>query len=292
MKKKIVILGSGGMLGHVLSIYLKEKNEFEIITFSKKDFDFSKNFEIENLCYFLEHKDINFIINCAGILIKDANDNLELARKVNTELPKKLEKYFENSFTKIIHVSTDCVYTGKNKKDSYTEKDIPNETTNYGVTKYLGEILNKKDLTIRTSIIGQEISDHNTGLFHWFMNQKDSCSGYCNYYWNGLSTFQLSKLIYLIITEKYKLTGLKHFYTPEKIISKYDLLFLINKVFDRNIKIQPIIQKEEINKSLRNEFIQLGILNNVPYYERQLNEVKDFMLNHKELYEKNYKDLF
>jgi len=113
---------------------------------------------------------------------------------------------------KIIQISTDCVFSGKDggyKEDSFRDGD-----TIYARTKALGEINNNKDLTIRTSIIGPDINEDGIGLFHWFMKQSGTIYGFRNAYWTGVTTIELAKGIEKFI--EYNVTGIYHFVPTEK----------------------------------------------------------------------------
>jgi dTDP-4-dehydrorhamnose reductase len=287
MKIKVTILGSQGMLGHMLFHYLKEQDKYELIPLSRKDIDLKNKFDCINLCEFLQDKNIDYIINCMGVLVKQSDFDYDMAQLINTELPHLLESSFKDTYTQIIHISTDCVFNGnKPYPQTYNEFDVPDETNNYGLSKSLGEIENKKDLTIRTSIISIELKNNGTGLFEWFMKQKDECFGYINHYWNGLTCLELSKIIEKIIKiDNSKIYGIKHIYTLEKVISKYELLCLIDEVFNKKIKIIPLKNEKTINKSLCSNKIQnIEIFREILSYRDQLKELKKWIINHPNLY--------
>jgi dTDP-4-dehydrorhamnose reductase len=137
---------------------------------------------------------------------------------------------------KIIHLSTDCVFDGKD--GGYTEKSFKNENGIYGLSKNLGEIYGKNSLTIRTSIIGPELKN-GSGLFNWFMNQKGNISGFTKAYWTGVTTLELSKAIDKAIDEN--IEGLYHI-VPNKKISKYDLLNIFKNEFS---EVKVTIEKND-----------------------------------------------
>lgn len=215
---KIAILGSSGMLGHTMAKYYAEK--YEITTFGRENADIYLDAEnllsVKNL---LTKKHFDYIINCIGILVKESGEDPIKALKVNSVFPKFLETIFKDTKTKIIQISTDCVFNGE--AGGYTENSFPNAKDVYGISKSLGEIDNNKDITIRTSIIGFEIRKQKTGLLEWYASNTEPVVGYTNAIWNGVTTLQLSKSI-----EEYlynpSIFGIYHL--PGEPLSKYELL--------------------------------------------------------------------
>ena len=174
MKKKILVLGSAGMAGHVLTKYLKyiDKN-LEIIDLARSNKFVNPIIQMDITDFHLLEEIIqissfDFIINCIGVLAEKSNNSPDKAILVNSYLPKFLESHTEKTKTKIIHISTDCVFSGK--KGKYLENDFKDGMDFYAKSKGLGEIINKKDTTIRTSIIGPELNPNGVGLFNWFIN--------------------------------------------------------------------------------------------------------------------------
>ncbi len=278
--KKILVLGSSGMLGHVVTKYFEEKG-YEVYNLSHrvrlnertKVMDVTKFREFDQ---YLDSLSVDAVINCIGILNEDAERHPDKAILLNSYLPRFLEKKYLDTAVKIIQISTDCVFSGKGggyKEDSFRDGD-----TIYARTKALGEINNKKDLTIRTSIIGPDINEDGIGLFHWFMKQSGTIYGFRNAYWTGVTTIELAKGIEKFI--EYNVTGIYHFVPTEKI-SKFDLLSTINNVFARNVTILP---KEDykVDKSLvstRSDFDY-----KVPTYKEMIEEMKEWIDCHSELY--------
>lgn len=233
MKKRVLILGAAGMAGHMIVSYLKTKqaaynlfavarNNKEITPDAQLDVtDFSK---LENvICQFQP----DFIINCIGILNHDAEENMDKAILLNAYLPHFLERQTRNTHTKLIHISTDCVFSGK--KGGYHEDDFTDGKGFYAQSKALGEVKNNKDITIRTSIIGPELKQNGIGLFDWFLKQSGEVKGYIHAMWSGVTTLELAKFIDSYLQEPV-LTGVIHL-TNNQPISKYDLLLQIKKVY-------------------------------------------------------------
>jgi dTDP-4-dehydrorhamnose reductase len=180
--------------------------------------------------------------------------------------------------TKIIHMSTDCVFSGKT--GYYSETSFRDGETFYDRSKALGELENNKDLTFRNSIIGPDISESGIGLFNWFMKQDDQISGFTKVIWTGVTTLTLAKAMEQALKEN--LTGIYNLVNNERI-SKYDLLKLFNKYMkDDQIKILPS-DKLSLDKSLINN--RTDFLFEVPSYEAMVAEMKVWIDNHKKLYQ-------
>lgn len=281
--KKIIVLGASGMAGHLIQTYLSTKTDkYNVIGMVN-----STELNLKNIkCDVIDLKDFitkiemfnpDIIINCIGILNTSSMIDVAKTTYINTFFPKYLENKYKNSNTKIIHLSTDCVFDGK--YGGYKENSFKNDQTIYGMSKNFGEIINDKDLTIRTSIIGPEIKD-GTGLFNWFMKQEGVVSGYSNVFWTGVTTLELAKAINEFIEQD--VTGLYQL-VPENKISKYDLLKLVKDIFNKN-KITLIENREYFSdKSLidtRKDFKY-----NVKSYEDMIIEMRDWLRENKMLYE-------
>lgn len=282
--KKIFILGSRGMLGHMVSNYLNTIPDNYIIYNLARNIDRSeRDISID----FLDFKTLketilslrpDVIINCVGLLVKDSIDKPSLAILTNAYLPHFLNEISYECECKIIHISTDCVFSGK--KGNYLENDFKDETNYYGLSKNLGEIINNKNLTIRTSIIGPELKPEGSGLFNWFLNQRncESVKGYTKAIWSGLTTLELSKFINHCIINDH--SGLLHA-TNNDAISKYDLLTLIKDIFTLSVKVEPSCQYV-IDKSIK----MIEEINyQFPNYEVMIREMADWINMKPELYD-------
>ena len=174
---RILVLGRNGMLGHVVYEYFKSIGEDVFGTDIRGNgivYDAYKNQdEFENIVK--EYKP-EVVINCIGILNQVAEDNKVLAVKLNSLLPHYVDSLSEKYNFKFIHVSTDCVFDGK--KGKYDEDALPDATSFYGRSKALGEVVNNRSITLRTSIVGPDTNPNGIGLFQWFMNQKGEVGGY------------------------------------------------------------------------------------------------------------------
>jgi dTDP-4-dehydrorhamnose reductase len=195
-----------------------------------------------------------------------------LAFQVNSLLPHQLAKLIERQKGKLIHISTDCVFSGK--KGDYTENDIPDGTSVYAQSKRLGEIISDNHLTIRTSIIGPELKEDGIGLFLWFMKQVGEIKGYKKVLWNGVTTLELAKATEAMIMSN--VTGLYHLGSEEKI-SKYSLLKLIQQTFEKtDVEIIPddAFRLDRTIKNTRTDFLYP-----IPSYEQMLVDLRDWMRN-------------
>jgi dTDP-4-dehydrorhamnose reductase len=203
--------------------------------------------------------------------VQDSNTNPDKAILINSWFPHYLESILKNTKTKLIHLSTDCVFDGK--RGNYFESDTHTETNYYGRSKSLGEVDNDKDITFRMSIIGPELKN-GTGLLNWILTNKDTVlPGWDNAWWNGITTLELAKCI-----EKYmnapSITGVYHVVNNGNKISKYDLLSKINDIYQLGKTILRTQGPKPVNKILvdtRKEF-DFGILD----YDSMIGEMKNF----------------
>ena len=217
----------------------------------------------------------DFIVNCIGVLIHGSN-NVENAIYLNAYLPHQLKKISKNIDAKLIHISTDCVFSGD--KGGYIESDVKDGKGIYSQTKILGEIEDDSNITLRTSIIGPELKDNGEGLFHWFMNQQGDISGFTKAIWSGVTTIELAKFVKWAIDNR--ITGLYHV-TNNSSISKYELLKLFQKYVKKDIDIKSVN-----GKSVDKSFIDTRLLMNykIPSYDEMISDMVKFMIKNKKLY--------
>lgn len=275
---KILVLGSNGMLGHVVYTYFKKQgyDVYGTTRNAKNKYYFDANKNIIGINNIIIELNPDVIINCIGILNRDAEDNKKLAVILNSYLPHYLDELSKEYNFKFIHVSTDCVFDGK--KGLYSEDAKKDATSFYGQSKALGEINNNHNLTLRTSIVGPDINPNGIGLFQWFMNQTDSVGGYTKVMWTGVTTIQLAKAMEEAINNN--IAGLYHVVNDEKI-NKYNLLKLFKKYFAKDI----IIYKNDRLKSNKTLIrTRENYQFNVPSYEQMIQEMRDWVLENKDLY--------
>lgn len=286
--KRITIIGGNGMVGHMLVMYLS-KLGFKITTISRSSFALPVEFH-SIVCNLLDFNELielivkskpNYIINTLGVLNSSAEKLPSQAIRINSQLPKIIEAYFLQSDIKFIQISTDCVFTGSN--GPYNELDKSDAISLYGITKSCGEVINKKDLTIRTSIIGPDIHNCGVGLLSWLLNSTSEIFGYKEAVWSGVTSLELAKFINASII--YDICGLVHLSNNDEI-SKYELILLINDTFKLN---KSIIAQygNRTNKVLINNRIKTELYK-APSYLKMISELNEWMINFDEIYNKVY----
>lgn len=271
---KVLVVGSKGMAGHIITKWLKQQG-FRVDTVARSEADYTVNVEdtvAATKLFETVATQYDFVVNCIGLLIKEANENADRAILVNSWFPHLLEKVTAGSNTRVVHLSTDCVFDGK--KGEYVESDVHTETNPYGRSKSLGELHNSKDITFRMSIIGPELKTNGTGLLHWVItNPNQELPGWDNAWWNGITTLQLAKCI-----EKYlnstPITGVVQLVNNDVKINKYDLLCKIDSVYGLNKTILRTQGPKPVNKILVNTRNEIDW--QIPNYDVQLQELHDY----------------
>ncbi|WP_303189567.1 dTDP-4-dehydrorhamnose reductase family protein [Fusobacterium ulcerans] len=274
--EKILIIGSKGMAGHMIKEYLYQKKYDVYGTLREKE---EKNlgvnefyldaFDKEKLEEILKKVKPDFVINCIGILNQFAENNPDIAIYVNGYFPHYLDRLSEKYGYKLIHITTDCVFSGK--KGNYIEDDFRDADNYYGRSKAIGEVNNNRTLTFRTSIIGPDINKDGIGLFNWFMKQEGKIMGYSNVFWSGVTTLELAKAIEASFSQN--LSGLIHLVNNEKI-SKYDLLKLFSKYMNKDIEIEKY-EDYFSDKSLIRTKEDFSY--KVPKYEKMIEELSEWI---------------
>lgn len=246
---KILILGAYGMLGHKLFQSLGK--EYEIYATCRNirfDLNEVRNFDstrlIPNVTAENFHNVVStvamisptVVINCIGITKQKVQAEEAIPSiQINALFPHRLASLCKAANAHLFHFSTDCVFSGK--KGMYIEADVSDAEDLYGRTKYLGEVSEKGCITIRSSIIGREITGRN-GLLEWFLSNKGgSVRGFTNAIYSGFTTIAMSRIVDFIIKNHPYLSGLWH--VASKPISKFDLLDLINSKLKLGITIHP-----------------------------------------------------
>jgi dTDP-4-dehydrorhamnose reductase len=256
---RILILGASGLIGRtVLRVLSKDPSLDVFATFRLESSDkFLKDFPLNKIFTGIDiENDFNVIdifsainpevvINCIGVTKhkNEGNDPIE-AIKINALFPHRLAKIAAFHGSRLIHLSTDCVFSGK--KGFYTEDDQPDADDIYGKSKALGEVLYGNTVIIRTSTIGYELNT-NYGLLNWFLSQENKCKGFKNAIFSGLPTVVLGQIIRDFILNNNDLRGLYHIGSDP--INKYDLLKLIANIYKKEINIE-IDEEFVINRSL------------------------------------------
>ena len=251
MRKRILILGGTGMLGHVLLRHLSKNPEYEVLATSRSPQSLSKSFPLELITRFrqdtvdadnfdtviraLASIQPHIVINCIGLIkqLPIASDPLS-AITVNAQLPHRISLISRAANARLIHISTDCVFNGV--KGTYTEDDPSDAEDLYGRTKYLGEVSYPHCITLRTSIIGHELKSAYS-LIDWFLAQQGSTRGFTKALYSGVPTVELARIISDYILPNEEMSGL--YQISADTISKYDLLKIVAERYGKQIAIEP-----------------------------------------------------
>lgn len=221
----VLVLGANGLLGSHLCAFNPE-----FIPICRDECDITNE---EDTTRLFKKYNPEWIINCAGVVPKAQVDTSSFCL-TNALAPRILSAKCENENTHLIHISTNCVFSGRTSVKN--EFSIPDPKDIYGISKYLGEsVCQKSTITIRTSFVGfPDPKGHS--LLGWFSRQTEPVFGYEKVMWNGVTTLELSHKINTILQEGLA-SGLYHLVSTP--ISKYDLLVITNVVFGWNKEIFP-----------------------------------------------------
>ncbi len=269
------------MAGHMISLYLKEQGH-DVLGFALQKSKYVDSIVGDATDSMLVKEIIGVnkfdsIINCIGVLNQSAEENKPRAVYLNSYFPHYLAQLTEGTNTQIIHMSTDCVFSGK--RGQYTEDDLRDGTTFYDRSKALGELDDDKNVTLRNSIVGPDIKTNGIGLLNWFMQQYGEVYGYTAAMWTGQTTLQLAKTMEVAATERTH--GLYNM-VPNTSISKCELLGLFNRYLRKDrITILPV-DKMAADKSLKRTRWDFDY--EIPDYETMIVELGTWMRNHRELY--------
>lgn len=278
--KKILILGATGLIGHQVYMRLNANKNFEVFSFAHQRRVVDDTVLLDARDEHLLEQTIkgiapDVIINCMGVLISEANRDPENAIFLNAYIPQRLKRIANEIDAKLVHISTDCVFSGK--KGSYTEDDIKDADDIYGRAKALGEVTGSPHVTLRTSVVGPEIKDGEE-LFHWFMSQEGKVKGFSKSFWSGVTTLELAKAVEWAIIKNIK--GLYHI-TNGIPINKYELLVLFKKHTNKKIEIENV-DGRVTNKSFIDTRKEIDYV--VPSYEQMISEMVAGIENNSAMY--------
>lgn len=256
---RILVLGASGMLGNAMVQVLAQDPHHQVFgsarsAWVKKHFtpeladNIITGIDVENadaLARLFAQVRPEAVINCIGLVkqLAEANDPL-YALPINALLPHRLARLCELIEARLVHISTDCVFSGR--KGGYVETDEADAQDLYGRSKLFGEVDYPHAVTLRTSIIGHELNSSH-GLIGWFLAQQGSVKGYTRAIFSGLPTCELARVIRDLVLPRPELHGLLH--VAAEPISKYDLLQLVNKEYGKDLRIEPDDQLK-IDRSL------------------------------------------
>lgn len=278
---KILILGGDGMIGHKMAqilsdfnheiiVSIREQRELTKQCFSPPVKVFFNDFLKDNIFTFLDRVKPDVIINAIGITIRrGVNDNISSTIYINSYFPHQLANWVDIHNKRLIHFSTDCVFSGS--EGSYSEEATPNALDYYGKTKGLGEVFSKNVLTLRSSMIGPELYNKSE-LFEWIINNNErEINGFSKVMYSGVTTVYMARFIGDLIENHRDLNGIYN--VASNPISKFELLHLINDNFGLGLKInkdQSVISNKTLDASkIENE---LGI--NPPSWDELIIELK------------------
>lgn len=245
---KIIVFGSNGMLGRYLSKYLSSKYEVVALTRAAIDIARSDESKLLQFLHTIVAKD-DVIVNAAGIIPQRGVQNLADMHTVNAVFPHILAKFKNEVGCNVIHITTDCVFSGA--KGGYVETDTHDYVDEYGKSKSLGE--DQSITNIRTSIIGEEKANKKS-LLEWVISNRGKViDGYENHFWNGVTCLELAKLIDSIIANNSYWSGVRHVFSPE-IVSKYELVNMINDIYDLHITVHKKTTDTDVRRDLRTVF--------------------------------------
>lgn len=278
---RFLIIGCNGMAGHMVSLYLKEQGH-DVTGLARSVSKFIHTIlcdaaNLEQVRKIIADARYDSVVNCTGLLNQYAEHHHSAAIFINSYFPHFLAEITSGTSTQIIHMSTDCVFSGKT--GPYTEDSFRDGTTFYDRSKALGELEDEKNITLRNSIVGPDIKQEGIGLLNWFMQQHREVKGYTKAIWTGQTTLQLAKTVEA--AAKKRAHGLYNM-VPSYGISKYELLKLFNCYFRNNSLIIHPIEGMAADKTLIRTRFDFDYM--VPDYEKMMKELSEWMQAHKNLY--------
>jgi len=245
--KKIIILGSTGMLGNMLLNYLSSTNKYEV-SGSVRDTDFETDSDFLFDPLFNHMSDLpkaDFFINAIGIIKPHFANNISDSIYLNALFPRDLADECSKKNSKLIHITTDCVFSGKD--GNYDEESDYDALDDYGKSKSLGEPENC--MVLRTSIIGPEVHK-NASLIAWVQAQSGkNINGFTNHLWNGITTLQYAKICDQIISNNWYDEDLYHIYSPS-IVDKFELVSMINDKYEVGANITPVEAPVAVDRTM------------------------------------------
>lgn len=254
---KILVLGSTGMLGRMVSEYFSQFPEFELFqTFrSIQNNKLVNNHKFDamtdSLELLIEKIKPDYLINCIGIIKPEINErnqsSINRAININTYFPIKLSKSAKKHNFKYVQIGTDCVFSGL--VGNYQETSFQDAADVYGKTKIVGEIFDSSKYLLRSSIVGPE-PGQGKSLLNWFLSQnQQTVNGFIDHKWNGITTLNFAKIVHGMIKSSKFINNLQHI-TPQDEVSKYDLLLYFNKYFQANVTIESVDSNNPVNRTL------------------------------------------
>lgn len=278
---KVLVIGSGGMLGHMVVHYFLECG-YEVSDISKsrkcrQKTELMDVLKLEAFDGYVERNHFDAIINCAAVLPKGCASDREAAILLNSYFPQHLKTFAEKTDTYFVQISTGGVYKGD--KAPYHEECEQDAVSFYGKTKSLGEPDGNNILTIRSDVVGPDMTRWAGGIFNWAMMSTGEVCGYAHMSINGVTTLEYAKFLEQAMRKKYR--GYYNLHADGSI-SKADFIRLVIEVFHiQDLSVRDVLYPNQ-NNSLST--IRSDIDFPRKTYRRQLEELRAWMLEHKELY--------
>jgi len=285
---RILILGADGMIGHKIAQSLED---FELILASRKSISLKSigiikgkmvlhNLITDSLDLLLDSTTPDIIINCAGITTRrGVEDNIVNTGLLNSELPHKLDSWANLNSKKLIHFSTDCVFSGN--RGNYLDNDFADADDIYGKSKAVGEVDSPNTLTIRCSMIGRELYSF-TELFEWLKKNKNKkIEGYSNTFYSGITTVRMGIILNQILKKNLNLSGIYNISSTP--ISKFDLLIKLSNAFNLNVEVKQNTNNKSNKVLISEKFTEItGIY--PPNWDDLISEFKEDCEKYKSLY--------
>lgn len=279
---RIVILGCNGLLGSCLFLEFKKSRQHEILGTQRNKsmlgmlgagaylLDAANRMQLEA---FFKKTVPDCVINCIGITKHNQNSiDIRSLYKINCDFPKYLAKATQKIGSRLIHFSTDCVFSGH--RGFYKESDSPDAADHYGKSKARGEIIDSDHvLTLRTSMVGHELPGARHGLLEWFLAVGNECQGYTNAYFSGLTTNEIFNFLFSVVIPRADLHGLYHL--AGNRISKFDLLKQIAGVYNKKTIIHPDASLK-VDRSLSSAKLARETGYVVPSWPEMFRKMKNF----------------
>lgn len=278
---KFLIVGSAGMAGHMIYTYLKEKGqEVYGVDIRKNGFSVDEIVDMGDWAQLKKavvEKGYDYVINCAAILGQPMLDHPELAKRINCEMPHEIAGFLSGTPSKLIHISTDFVFSGDRPGGGYLESDVPDNVTPYGLYKREGEVNSVNVINLRLSIIGptplKVIPNYLNNVIE---NPNPSLWGLTNAYWTGITTLELAKTI-LIIAHLKEQANIYHLVSKQKE-TRYGTIKNIEEIF----KIAKPLEARE-GEAKDYSLLSTHLAYRKPF-KAQIEDLKQWMLDHPKLY--------
>lgn len=280
---RFLVFGATGMAGHTVSLYLQERGH-DVIGFSRRPAPFLKQsikgdaFDRVAVERSIEQVEPDVVVNAIGLLVADCERYHDRAVYLDAYVPHMLAALSEKHGARVFQLSTDCVFRGDT--GPYTECSASDAEEFYGKVKALGELRDGRNLTLRQSIVGPDLSADGIGLLNWFMKQGGAINGWRHAIWTGLTTLELAKVIEACAAEG--TSGLLNMVPDGAGISKYRLLSLFNDYMRAG---EVRIQADDSFSCDKSLVRTTGTCSFAPEpYEDQVRELASWMREHSALY--------